>query len=115
MRELDRIAYVRNIWAAAFIYASGLRFVRATRFPGQGSRVTFCFADPDNIVPRLMEEFFDNEVLQTLIESRRLLGGVIDIARDRGECFPEDVASDLAMVRRSPRPRTSGECIGGEA
>jgi hypothetical protein len=87
-------ASVRNVWAAAWLVAHGLAFVRATG----GPRVTFVFADPDGRAPELLRAFHADRAAWRLIAARRAMGEALAVAGQRGLCEADDVVTALAAV-----------------
>jgi hypothetical protein len=96
----ERLTATRNVWLAAYLFANGLPFVRATRLAGPNCRVNFFFADPDDAARALTRRFLDDAATHRLIDGRRAMGEVIDAVRRGGWCeaADADVAEVLALL-----------------
>jgi hypothetical protein len=88
-----------SLWLASFFIANGLPFVRAVVAPGSRSRVAFEFDDPHGAIPELTRRFQADSALQRFIDARATVAAILDTARARGVCEPEDVASALLVAR----------------
>ncbi len=95
---------VRNIWAASWMLARGLKLVSATA--DQDWRCTFNFEDANGQVPDLLAQFFDDVFLQEFVNARQIMGRVLSGAREAGVVTEPELTrmlEPLARVREHPR------------
>jgi hypothetical protein len=90
-----RTTTTRNAWLASHFIASGLTFLRGPRMAGPHFRVVFVFSDPDHRAPALTKQFLEDRKMQKLINARRLVSTIMEIAAEHEVCLPSDLGTAL--------------------
>ncbi len=93
---------IRSIWAAAWLASRGLTFVRAVP-AGPASRIVFVFEDADHVARDLVRDFYRDRGVQRLIDARRAMTEIVEIAQRYGVAEAADVES-LALLDMQTNP-----------
>jgi uncharacterized protein YaiL (DUF2058 family) len=88
----------RSAWRAAWLLAHNLPLIVARRLPGSETTIEFCFDDPGEKAPQLIEALEASDEIRRLIDSRWAISRAIDVVQARGRCVPADVADAIERI-----------------